>query len=279
MEELVDAGLVRCLGVSSMTEAHMRTLTNIGLRIPPAIVTHESNPFEPNDEVRVFCQAQEPPIACLGFCPLRNGGPHEPGAIRLLDNETVVSVAEASGCTPAQTLLLWNIQRGVATIPKPDNLLHIKENIATLDIPAKLSKASMEKLLSLSNGEELGVVASLPELIRYMRPDMIVLSPAAQAAVAENEALQIAETASKGNGTPKKSPGPILPPDYLADGPDAKIVSEPHGRVSGFHLFFSYRVWCEKETAERLYLLSDDKRLAVTSHGKPIRTKYTYSIL
>jgi hypothetical protein len=184
--------------------------------------------------------------------------------------EVVAAVATREGCTPAQALLLWNIQRGVTTIPKPDNLEQLKENIATLQIPVKLSQASIDELLSLSDPER-SILDAFGTAVQYFKPEMIVLSPSAQAAVSRNEALQIADSAAKGVKITKPAPGPMLPPDFLADGPDATILSEPHGRVSGFHLFVSYRVWCEKETAERLYLMADDKRLAVSPHGQPIR--------
>jgi diketogulonate reductase-like aldo/keto reductase len=44
----------------------------------------------------------------------------------------VAAVAAQAGRSPAQVLLKWSVQRGVAAIPKAGNEAHVRENIAGL---------------------------------------------------------------------------------------------------------------------------------------------------
>ena len=51
----------------------------------------------------------------------------------LLDDETIVAVAEAHGKTPAQVVLRWHLQIGNVVTPKPGTAERIRENIALFD--------------------------------------------------------------------------------------------------------------------------------------------------
>ncbi|XP_011706567.1 PREDICTED: probable NAD(P)H-dependent D-xylose reductase xyl1, partial [Wasmannia auropunctata] len=69
----------------------------------------------------------------------------------LLQNFTVLEIAEKYEKTPAQILLKHIIQRGIAAIPKSVNASRIKENIELFDW--ELEAEDFDKLNDLDMGE------------------------------------------------------------------------------------------------------------------------------
>jgi diketogulonate reductase-like aldo/keto reductase len=63
----------------------------------------------------------------MAYSPVEQG--------RLLQNETLLRLAAARGCTAAQLAIAWVLRRdGVVTIPKAGRLEHVRENAAALDV-------------------------------------------------------------------------------------------------------------------------------------------------
>lgn len=99
----------------------------------------------PQHELRAFCANAG--IAIVSYSTLGRGA--------LLLDETVASVAAACGHTPAQVLLRWALQRGVAVIPKSDH------------VPRVVGQTP-ETLLSWSlDDEALGALDSLEDGTKY----------------------------------------------------------------------------------------------------------------
>jgi alcohol dehydrogenase (NADP+) len=75
-------------------------------------------------------------ISVINYAPLGNTGSHyrlTGGDLpKLLQNELIVNIAKSRGCTPAQVVLAWNLNRKIIVIPKAARVDHQKENIATL---------------------------------------------------------------------------------------------------------------------------------------------------
>ncbi|KAI9847327.1 MAG: NAD(P)H-dependent D-xylose reductase (XR) [Pleopsidium flavum] len=68
----------------------------------------------------------------------------------LFDNPTVKKIAEKHGKTPAQVLLRWATQRGVAVIPKSNNQHRLAQN---LDVTGfDLSKGELDEVSELDKG-------------------------------------------------------------------------------------------------------------------------------
>ena len=70
-------------------------------------------------------------IAVTAYSPLGNLNPvyAQPGAPQsILHNEVIASIAEKRGCTKAQVVLAWGIERGTSVIPKSEKTEHILEN-------------------------------------------------------------------------------------------------------------------------------------------------------
>src|SRR6185437_8737899 len=145
MESLVDAGLVRHIGVCNFGCSLLRDLLNYA-RIRPAMLQVELHPYLAQPKLLRFCQQEE--IAVTGFSPL--------GALSyvslgmagagdsVLEQPVVREAARHHNRTPAQIVLRWGVQRGTAVIPKTSQPARLAENLAIFDFA--LSDAEMQAI-------------------------------------------------------------------------------------------------------------------------------------
>ena len=151
MEELVDAGLVKRIGVCNVCTAQLRDL-QAGARIQPAVLQVEMHPLLAQEKLLRFCQ--EPEVAVTAFSPM--GAPsYVPLGMAtdgdsLLEHPALPEIAAAVGRTPAQVLLRWGVQRGTAVIPKTSRPERLAENLAVFDFA--LSDEQMRAITSLDEG-------------------------------------------------------------------------------------------------------------------------------
>jgi D-xylose reductase len=134
MEALVDAGLVRQIGVCNCGVALLRDLL-AQARIRPAVLQVELHPYLAQEKLLRFCR--ENGIAVTAFSPL--GAPSyvplgmATAADSVLEHPTIKKIACDVGRTPAQVVLRWGVQRGTAVIPKTSRLERLRENLALFD--------------------------------------------------------------------------------------------------------------------------------------------------
>lgn len=119
MEQLVDQGLVRAIGVSNFNVKEVEDLLKYA-RIKPAVNQVELHPMLAQRKLVGICTRLG--LQMVAYSPLGVG------RTELLEHPTVKLVAERTKRTPAQVLLRWNCQRGVAVIPKASSPDHIKAN-------------------------------------------------------------------------------------------------------------------------------------------------------
>ncbi len=122
LEALHERGLARAIGVSNWG------LGELGPTLAAADVTPHVNQvqFSPFTFRRRLLEAcEERGIALEAYSPLVRG--------RRLDHPVIARVAERHGRTPAQVLLRWAIERGVAVIPKSARRERIEENARVFD--------------------------------------------------------------------------------------------------------------------------------------------------
>ena len=126
MEDLVDAGIVRYLGVSNFGRDELQAALSVGGRHP--IVSNQVS-FSLTDrracaDLLPYCQEHN--ITLVAYSPLGRGLDR----MAARDSHGVLeTIAKTSGRTPAQIALNWCIQHsGVVAIPKANSLARIEEN-------------------------------------------------------------------------------------------------------------------------------------------------------
>jgi len=126
LEELVDAGLVRHLGVSNMTIPKLRLVLR-DARIAPALNEMELHPAFQQGELYQF--SKDAGMVVIGYSPM--GSPRRPerdrfeGDVADLDHPVVIRIAAELGVHPAEVCLKWAAQRGHVAIPfsvKPEQI-------------------------------------------------------------------------------------------------------------------------------------------------------------
>lgn len=151
MEELVDAGLVRHIGVCNFGTSQLRDLL-ASSRIQPEVLQIESHPYLTQDRLLRFCRQEG--IAVTAFSPLGAQSYFSLGMANagesVLQNPVVTSIAAAHGRTPAQVVLRWGVQRGTAVIPKTSHMERMRENLAVFDF--ELTGEEMQSISGLDQG-------------------------------------------------------------------------------------------------------------------------------
>lgn len=134
MERLVEAGLVRRIGLSNCPVALIREVA-ARARIQPAMLQVEMHPFLVQEKLLRFCR--ESGIAVTAYSPFGAGSYVPLGMATaedsVLGHPLVCEIAAATGRTPAQVVLCWGIQRGTAVIPKTSRPERLAENLAAAD--------------------------------------------------------------------------------------------------------------------------------------------------
>lgn len=110
MEALVDAGLVKNIGVSNMTIPQLHDLLSYS-RIKPVVNQVELHPYLAQQTLVDYCK--EEGIIVTSYSTLGSGSKQSP-----LYDPVVNEIARQKGKTPAQVLLRWCVQRGINVIPK-----------------------------------------------------------------------------------------------------------------------------------------------------------------
>lgn len=125
MEDLVDSGLARSIGVSNWTIPGLQKLLKFA-RIKPTVNQIEIHPFLPNTELVNFCFKNQ--IMPAAYSPLgsQNQVPSTGETVR--ENPALKAVAERSGHNLAQVLLAWGLRRGYIVLPKSSTPSRIESN-------------------------------------------------------------------------------------------------------------------------------------------------------
>lgn len=143
-QQLHSDGRAKAIGVSNFQIPHLRRLFE-ETDVVPAVNQIELHPNLPQAELRAF--HAEHGIATEAWSPLGQGK-------GLLDDASLVSLAEKYGKSPAQIALRWQIQLGNIAIPKSVTPSRIKENIEVFDF--ELADDDVAAISALKTGQRVG---------------------------------------------------------------------------------------------------------------------------
>lgn len=128
LAELRDAGLIRHLGVSDVTVAHLAE----ALAIAPVVCVQNRYALDQREHEPVLRACAERSIAFVPYFSLIGAGdPRQAGAGRT-DPPELLAVARRHGAAPAQIRLAWTLHHApnVLAIPGTGDPAHLAENVA-----------------------------------------------------------------------------------------------------------------------------------------------------
>ncbi len=143
MEKIYESGRVRAIGVSNFQPHHLRRIHG-ETSVTPAVNQVEIHPYLTNEEVRAF--DTEHGIATEAWSPIAQG--------KVLDDPTIVRIAEGLGRTPAQVTLRWHLQRGDIVFPKSVTRSRVEENFDVFSF--ELPPGAMADITALDRRERTG---------------------------------------------------------------------------------------------------------------------------
>ena len=160
MEELVDSGVTKSIGVSNFSVKQIEELVSTA-RIKPVTNQVECHPLLPQNKLLEVCQKHG--IILTAYSPFGgNPRPQADGSFaesdvkkKLFTNEMLKSLAEKYKKSESQILLKFHIKRGCAVIPKSVKKERILQNIDIFDFDL--------------TDDEVKELSSWPDTVRNVR--------------------------------------------------------------------------------------------------------------
>ena len=141
MEELYESGKIRAIGVCNFYPARLADLC-MNVKIKPAVCQVEMHPFYQQsaaiENMKNFGVQPE------AWSPLAHG------RFNIFSNGVLAEIGSKYGKSVSQVVIHWNIQRGVAVIPKSVKKARIEENFNVWDFT--LTDEDMKKIAQLDMG-------------------------------------------------------------------------------------------------------------------------------
>ncbi|XP_076460796.1 aldo-keto reductase family 1 member B1-like [Babylonia areolata] len=165
MEQMVEKGLAKSIGVSNFNVQQLTRLLNAPIKIKPDNIQLESHPLFNNQELIDFCRAQG--LSVTVYSPLAKGDTTYPGktVANLLDDHRVLDIATRVKRTPAQVVLRWTLQRGLCLVPKSCTPSRIRENFQIFDFT--LSEEDMATITAMNENCRLVTINKFKNFPEY----------------------------------------------------------------------------------------------------------------
>ncbi|EJC98432.1 Aldo/keto reductase [Fomitiporia mediterranea MF3/22] len=151
LEEMVEKGKVRNIGISNFNIRRIQNLTANPLKVKPAVLQVELSFWNPQPELVKWTKENDLPVEA--YSPL--GGSKQ--VKETLREPTINKIANQLGMTPAQVVISWHVQRGTIVLPKSVTPSRIRENFEIRALPDDLF-------------EELEAAAVLHKPMRTVNP-------------------------------------------------------------------------------------------------------------
>lgn len=142
LEEAVDDGRIRSIGISNFTIAYLKDFLP-HCRILPSVNQMECNPFCQQKALRAY---EEPyGIRMEAWYPLGHGN------TELLTHELFQELARKYHKSTVQIILRWHVQEGIIAIPKTLDPVHMEDNLNIYDFA--LTEQEMEEIRSMDTAK------------------------------------------------------------------------------------------------------------------------------
>ncbi|KAG7851419.1 hypothetical protein KL941_001088 [Ogataea angusta] len=151
MEELVEEGLVKSIGISNFSGALVQDLLR-GCKIKPQLLQIEHHPYLTQEKLIKYVQAQDIAVVAYSsfgpqsFVELNHAKAKD--TVSLLKHDLINNIASAHNVSPAQVLLRWATQRGILVIPKSNHKERLVQNLTVNDF--NLSEEEIKQISSLN---------------------------------------------------------------------------------------------------------------------------------
>ncbi|AMD20439.1 HDL305Cp [Eremothecium sinecaudum] len=125
MQDAVDMGIVKSIGVSNYGEKHIKELLSWpGLKHKPVVNQIEVAPWIMRVDLVDYCNSQG--IKVQAYSPLGQGAKW--------DHPSLKSIAAKKGCEPAQVLISWSLAKGLIPLPKTQNISRLQSNLDSYNV-------------------------------------------------------------------------------------------------------------------------------------------------
>ncbi|MBV7597188.1 aldo/keto reductase [Aeromonas sp. sia0103] len=157
MEELLQAGKIRAIGVSNFQPDRLADLMAFN-KLVPAVNQIEVNPFNQQLHAAPWMQSRHiQPQAWAPFAEGRNG---------LFQHPVLTAIGAKRGRSVGQVVLRWIFQRGIASLAKSVRKERMKENLDILDF--ELSQDEMVQIAALDTATSAFFSHRDPAMVEWL---------------------------------------------------------------------------------------------------------------
>lgn len=156
LEELYDAGKLRAIGISNFYVDRMVDFASFQ-RIKPMVNQVEIHPHHQQNEAKVWHEKYG--------VRLEAWAPFGEGRGGMFDLPELRAIGEKYGKTPAQVILRWHLQRGIAVIPKSTHRARMEENFNVFDF--SLTEEDMAAIAALDKGQSSFFFHTDPNMVEW----------------------------------------------------------------------------------------------------------------
>lgn len=170
MEKLKADGLAKSIGVSNYNTKQIEKLVSVA-NVKPVMNQVECHPYLNQETLKKTCDKHG--IVLTAYCPFggnprptKEGGREENATRKSLwENQVIKNIAQKHNKKVSHVLIRFQIQRGIAVIPKSVTVERVIDDANVFDF--ELTQEDMASLMALNRGERIVVLEMLKNLKGY----------------------------------------------------------------------------------------------------------------
>jgi diketogulonate reductase-like aldo/keto reductase len=143
LQELYEEGKIKAIGVCNCMIHQLESIKELE-GVQPMVLQNEFHPKLIQQNIIDYCKKNK--MQYQAWSPLMRG--------EILENEVMGTIAEKYGKSKAQIVIRWDLQKGVATIPKSVHKRRIQENADVFNF--ELTNDEVAKIDSLEDNTRTG---------------------------------------------------------------------------------------------------------------------------